>query len=376
MIYFDNAATTLVKPECVIKADEYALKNLCANSGRGSHSASIKAAEIIYRARNAVKKLTNCDEVIFGFNCTDALNTVIFGTARRGHVITTAYEHNSVLRPLRELERRGLIRFTVITPDQSGSINARDVESAIRPDTYLIAVNHISNVTGQVAPVTQIGNIAKRHGLLYLVDGAQSVGYVDTDMRIMGCDYLCFSPHKGLHGPQGLGCLCLRAGAPLTPAVRFGGTGTASHTVDQPDDIPEGFESGTMPVHSAFSLIAAITHYNSMPLGTKRALAALGESLREELSKIPRVRLYGNYNILPNIVCFNIDGMNASAVGDILNEQYDIAVRCGLHCAPLCHKYLGTIKTGAVRASLSYHNTADETAFFVKAIKEIVGHAR
>lgn len=371
MIYFDNAATTMIKPERVIRAEEYAMRALCANAGRGSHASAIKAATIVYEARKAVKKLVGCDETVFTFNCTDALNTVIFGTAKRGgHIVTTVYEHNSVLRPLTELYKRYGIEFTAVRPNVHGIIDPAEVERAVRKNTYMIIVNHASNVTGAVAPVTQIGGIARRYGLLYLVDGAQSVGYIDAGMRETGCDFLCFAPHKGLHGPQGLGCLCVRGNADIKP-LRYGGTGTDSHSLDQPQTLPEGLESGTLPVQSALALIAAITHNNNMPLSSKRNLASCGDTLRAELGKIDGVKIYGKYNNLPNIVCFNIDGMNSSAVGDILSEQYDIAVRCGLHCAPLCHKYLGTLNTGAVRASLSYHNTMEEVEFFIKAIREI-----
>lgn len=371
MIYFDNAATTLIKPDRVIKAETFALKNLCANAGRGSHSSAIKAASMVYEGRKAVKRLTSCDDVIFTFNCTDALNTVLFGTAKQGgHIVTTVYEHNSTLRPITELGKRMGVEFTAVSPNRHGIIDPADIERAIRRNTYLIAVNHASNVTGAVAPVTQIGVIARRHGLLYLLDGAQSVGYLDVDMREIGCHYLCFSPHKGLHGPQGLGCLCLRGNPPLKP-LRFGGTGAMSHSLEQPCDIPDGFESGTMPVQSIYSLIAAIDYYLKMPLAKKRNLATCGEYLRDELFKTNGVKVYGKYNHLPNIVCFNINGINAAAVGDILSEQYDTAVRCGLHCAPLCHKLLGTLNTGAVRASLSYHNGIEEATFFINAIKEI-----
>ncbi len=371
MIYLDNAATTYVKPESVIRSDGYALKALCANAGRGSHAAAVKAATIVYEGRKAVCKLVGADEVIFGLNCTDALNTAIFGTARRGgHIVTTMYEHNSVLRPVSELGKRYGTEFTAVSPDKHGVIDPADIERAIRPDTYMIIVNHVSNVTGIVAPVTQIGNIARRHKLLYLVDGAQSVGYLDVNMKEIGCDYLCFSPHKGLHGPQGIGCLCVKNGAPLRP-IKFGGTGTASRTTEQPSDVPEGFECGTLPVQSVFSLIAAISCHNNRPRGDAARLVKLGETLRTELSKINGVRLYGKYNVMPTIACFNIDGLNSATVGDILGEQYDIAVRCGLHCAPLCHKFYGTLNTGAVRASLSYHNTAAEVEFFIKAVSEI-----
>ena len=371
MIYFDNAATTMIKPECVIKADEYALKNLCANAGRGSHAAAIKAAQIVYEARKAVKELTACDDVAFTLNCTDALNTVLFGTAKKGgHIVTTIYEHNSTLRPIVELGKRMGVEYTAVRPNAHGVIDPADIERAIRHNTYLIAVNHASNVTGAVAPVTQIGCIARRHGILYLIDGAQSVGYLDVNMREINCNYLCFSPHKGLHGTQGLGCLCVRGNPPLRP-FRFGGTGTASHSLEQPHDFPEAFESGTLPVNSIFALIAAINHYLKQSLSVKRNLAACGDMLRTELSKIAGVKIYGKYNVLPNIVCFNLNKTNAAAVGDILNDQYDIAVRCGLHCAPLCHAFLGTEDGGAVRASLSYHNTLSETEFFVKAIREI-----
>ncbi|MCH5155698.1 MAG: aminotransferase class V-fold PLP-dependent enzyme [Clostridiales bacterium] len=371
MIYFDNAATTMIKPDCVIKAEGYALKNLCANAGRGSHSAAIKAAQIVYEARKAVKKLTACDDVAFTFNCTDALNTVLFGTAKQGgHVVTTVYEHNSTLRPLHELGKRMNVEYTAVRPNAHGIIDPAEIERAIRPNTYLIAVNHISNVTGAVSPVTQIGNIARRHGIPFLIDGAQSVGYLDVNMQEIGCNYLCFSPHKGLHGPQGVGCLCVRGTPPLLP-FRYGGTGTASHTLVQPADFPEGFESGTLPVNAIFALIAAITHYQRQSLAVKRNLASCGDMLRTELGKIAGVKIYGKYNVLPNIVCFNLAKVNSSAVGNILDEQYDIAVRCGLHCAPLCHSFLGTLNSGTVRASLSYHNTASEVEFFVKAIREI-----
>lgn len=371
MIYLDNAATTMFKPECVIKASDHALRHLCANAGRGSHSGAIKAADMVYQARKAIKKLTACDEVAFTFNCTDALNTVLFGTAKRGgHVVTTVYEHNSTLRPLEELKKRFGIQYTVVLPDAHGVIDPAAVERAIKPNTYLIAVNHASNVTGAVAPVMRIGGLARRHGIPFLVDGAQSVGYLDVNMREIGCNYLCFSPHKGLHGPQGIGCLCVRDDPPLSP-LRFGGTGTMSHTLEQPHDMPEGFESGTLPVHSIFSLIAAVRHYTDMSLATKRNLTLCGELLKSEMSTIDGVKIYGKHNTLPNILCFNLAKMNAAAVGDVLSEQYDIAVRCGLHCAPLCHKYLGTLSTGTVRASLSYNNTPAEVEFFVKAIREL-----
>lgn len=371
MIYFDNAATTITKPQRVIRACEYALSNLCANAGRGSHALAVKAAGIVYRARNAVKSLVGCDEVIFTLNCTDALNTVLFGTARpHGHVVTTIYEHNSVLRPLNELGKRMGVTFTAVTPDRNGIIDPADIERAIRPETYMIVVNNASNVTGAVAPVTRIGSVARRHGLLYLVDGAQSVGYLDVDMHAIGCNYLCFSPHKGLHGTQGLGCLCVNGNPPLSP-LRFGGTGSASHTLEQPRDIPEGYECGTLPVHNIYALIAAITHYKSIPNAALRSLAACGNALREGLCKIPNVKVYGMHGVLPNVIAFNVAGMNSSTVGDILSEQYDIAVRCGLQCAPLCHKYLGTLDTGVVRASLSYDNTETEVRIFLNAIREI-----
>lgn len=371
MIYFDNAATTITKPDCVINADKYALSHLCANAGRGSHSASIKAATLLFEARKAVKKLTYCDDVAFTFNCTDALNTVLFGTAKKGgHVITTIYEHNSTLRPLEELGRRMGVTYTAVKPNSHGIIDPADIERAIKPNTYLIAVNHASNVTGAVAPVTQIGGIARRRSIPFLIDGAQSVGYLDVNMREIGCNFLCFAPHKGLHGPQGIGCLCVRGNPALQP-LRYGGTGTQSHSLYQPTDFPEGFESGTLPVHSIFALIAAINHNMNLSLTAKRNLAHCGDLLKSELGKLSNVKIYGKYNTLPNLISFNVNGMNAAPVGDILNDQYDIAVRCGLQCAPLCHKFLGTLDRGVVRVSLSYDNNVGEVEFFLKAMHEI-----
>lgn len=375
MIYFDNSASTIFKPREVVCAVSNALAFLSANPGRSGHSAAMRAAALVARARQKCADyfgLKDSDGVIFTDNCTGALNLAILGTARRGHIVTTALEHNSVLRPLYALKTRGEASFTAVNPVCGGAVTAEAVERAIRPDTYLVAVNHVSNVTGAIAPVAEIGRLCRRRGLLFLVDGAQSGGYVDIDMDETNIDMLAIAPHKGLHAAQGVGVLLVgkRAKAALRP-IRYGGTGTSSNSLTQPTDFPDGFESGTLPTPAIAGLCAAICRAEKHALFERETVAALSRRLRRGLAAIDGVKILSPENALNGIAAFNVRDYESGDVADILSSEYDVCVRGGLHCAPLAHKYLGTLSVGAVRVSLGFDNTSGEVDFFIRAVSEI-----
>lgn len=376
MIYFDNSSTTGFKPECVINAVSNTLRYLSANPGRGSHTLAMRTALLVNKTRENVAKLVGCssvERVIFGLNCTDALNTAIFGTVQPGgHVVTTACEHNSVLRPLFELQKRGQITLTVLEPGELGFVSPEQILNAIRGETYLVCVNHVSNVTGAVAPITQIGARLRQkfERILFLVDGAQSVGYTDIDMTEMNIDVLSISPHKGLHGIQGVGCLVLSDRVNILP-IRFGGTGTASSSTYQPYDLPEALESGTLPTPAIAGLNAAVNWNRQHAAYMRGRLSELSIYALENLRKIPNVSVYTPPNTFNGIISFNVGRLNSGEVSDILCDQYDIGVRSGLHCAPLMHKHLGTLSSGAVRMSLGFENTFAEIDHLINAVIEI-----
>ena len=378
MIYFDNSASTIYKPREVVCAVSNALGFLSANPGRSGHSAAMRSAALVASARRKCAEffgLSGDDGVIFTENCTGALNLAIFGSARRGHVVTTALEHNSVLRPLYALKSRGEISFSVASPGSGGAVTAETVERAFRPDTFLVIVNHVSNVTGAIAPIAEIGRVCRRRGVLFLVDGAQSGGYVDIDMDEMNIDMLAIAPHKGLHAPQGAGILLVgaRAKAALRP-ILCGGTGTASDELSQPTDFPDGFEAGTLPTPAIAGICAALGRCEREYRRDREIMNELSVRLRRGLNTIDGVRVLSPENALSGIVAFNVRDYDSNEVADILSSEYDICVRAGLHCAPLAHKYLGTLDRGAVRVSLGYDNTLSEVDFFLRAIGEIVGN--
>ncbi len=372
MIYFDNSATTRFKPECVINAMVNAMKFLSANPGRSGHSASVKASLLVHRARCRVAGLVNADpsRVIFTLNCSDALNMAVLGTAKKGgHVITSMCEHNSVLRPLFELRREGVIELTVLKPCSSGHVSAEDAERAIRKNTYMIAIGSMSNVTGSVAPVHDLGRICRKNGLLYLCDAAQSGGYTDINMRESNIDMLALAPHKGLHAPMGVGVLALSERVSPNP-IRFGGTGTMSESVYQPMDIPEGFETGTLPLPAIAGLTAGISWVEANAHDFRPKLSSLSDYLLSRLKKISGVTVY-TPSAHGAIAAFNIRDYKSEHVADILSSEYDIAVRSGLHCAPKMHEFLGTTAQGIVRASLGCDNTKEQCDFLLQAVSEI-----
>ena len=375
-IYFDNAATSHPKPPGVPEAVTRALTESNANPGRSGHRAAIEAARIVLDCRERLAALLGAGDpmnIVHCFNCTDALNLAIKGSLHVGdHVIATQLEHNSVLRPLHALEQRRRISLTLVAPRPDGFVDPEDIRAALTPRTSLIVCTHASNVTGAIQPVAAIGQIAKAAGVRYLIDGAQALGGVPVDVKALGCDLYAFPGHKSLLGPQGTGGLYIAPGTRLMP-LREGGTGTDSHSLAQPDTLPERYESGTVNLPGIAGLAAGCDYVSTRLSQIMMHERELSQALYDGLSGIPGVALYSPAaeSARAGIVCFNVSDLPSSQVADALARQ-DIAVRGGLHCAPGAHRFLGTLNRGAVRASLGYANTFDEVEQFLRAVRTLL----
>ena len=375
MIYFDNAATGGFKPRDVTDAADNVVRFLSANPGRSGHRLSLAGAEIVYEARKILAETfgSSTEKVIFTKNCTEALNLAIFGTVREsGRVISTIFEHNSVLRPLTELARRGRIKLSTVCPksyhDGKSDI-VEEIEKAITPDTYLVCATAVSNVNGDILPIKEIGEICRKNNLLFLCDGAQGGGHIPIDMKECGISMLALAGHKGLYGIMGSGALLIDDNVDVSPLI-FGGTGTESYNLSQPQDYPEKLESGTLnlPAIAALSEGARYIKRNMGNFGENLLFAT--ERLISELKTFKGVKCYS----IPNpcgIVAFSLLNMPSGEVADILSNEYDVAIRSGLHCAPLMHKFLGTDTDGLCRVSLAVQNSGREIDYFARAIKGI-----
>lgn len=375
MIYFDNAATTLKKPDCVIEAVTKAMCSM-GNSGRGVHDGALRAGRSIYDARAALAGLFGAESperIAFTSNSTQALNIAIKGTLEPGdHVITTALEHNSVLRPLYELEDRGL-ELTILPADAMGNLRYEDFEKAIRPNTRAIVTTHGSNLTGNLLDIARIGGIAERHGLIYIVDASQTAGVFPIDVQKMGIHILCFTGHKGLLGPQGTGGLYVREGIEVRPLLT-GGSGVQTHLRSHPPQMPTRLEAGTLNGHGIAGLGAAVDYIRKTGLDTIRAREqALMWAFYEAVREIPGITVYGDFTTKDRcaIVSLNVRDYDSGQVSDALSEEYGIATRPGAHCAPLMHQALGTVEQGAVRFSFSHYNTNEEINIAVSALREL-----
>ncbi len=377
MIYLDNAATTDYKPREVIDAVTSALTEYPYNPNRGGGKSAVELQRKLLEARRKISVLVNNDSeqhVAFTSGCTAALNLAIMGTARRGHIIITSTEHNSVLRPVMQLRRKGYAEVTVVSPRFDGKIAARDITDAIRADTYLVCVSHSSNVTGQSQNVGEIGRALKEYGVIFLVDCAQSAGYLPIDMTADCIDFAALPAHKGLHGIQGAGALAFN-GKTIPKPVVFGGTGTESNLLLQPSTVPDGLEAGTLPCPAILAMSAAITWWADNWQENLKIIAERQSLIAEGLAAIPGVSVYSRQNN-SGITAFNISSVDSAVVADALNERYDIAVRAGLHCAPLMHKWLNTFDTGAVRASVSCKTTKEECYLFLSAAEKLAKEFR
>ncbi len=377
MIYLDNASTTLKKPFCVYKAVFKAMLRYNANAGRSGHDLSVKAGYEVYKARETVATLFNCngEHIIFTSGCTEALNLAILGSVKEGgHIITSAYEHNSVLRVLKHLEKEGKITFTIIKPQQNGQINTNSFEKAINDKTYMIIVNHISNVLGVKIDIEKLGEIAKAHNLTFLVDSAQSAGHESIDMKKCNISMLAFAGHKGLLGLSGVGGLAISSESinsiNLKP-IKFGGTGMNSEEIDPPVVMPESFECGTLPLVNIVSLRAGIEYVQKHFKTINEKIKYLSMQLIDRLKTNENITLYTPTNCFNGVVAFNVKGYSSMEVCDYLNEKHKICVRSGLTCAPIVHQVLGTTNCGVVRVSIAHYNKKSHIDKLIKALKEL-----
>lgn len=375
MIYLDNAATTLRKPQCVIDAVVQAMTYM-GNCGRGVHEGSLSAARTVFGARQALADFFGCadaNRVIFTANDTDSLNIALSGLFEAGdHVITTDLEHNSVLRPLYRLEQERGVSVSFVAADKNGCVDYADFEKLLKPQTKAVVTTHASNLTGNLLDIEKIGAFCQAHGLIYIVDAAQTAGTMLIDMEKMHIDVLCFSAHKGLMGPQGVGVLMLSDKVDIKP-FRVGGSGVKTYEVSQPSDYPTRLEAGTLNAHGIAGLLAAVQYIKEKtPEAIHTHELGLARRFYEGIKELDGVTVYGDFSSdRAPTVALNIRDYGSAEVADALARQYDIAVRSGAHCAPRMHKALGTVEQGAVRFSFGWFNTAEEVDAAIKAIKEL-----
>ncbi len=377
MIYFDNAATTMVKPRCVIEAVTQAMQHM-GNSGRGTHGASLGAARTIYDTRKLLADFFNAEKatrIAFTANSTESLNIAIKGLFAPGdHVISTVLEHNSVLRPLYELEKKG-VRVTYAECDEKGAIRPEDILKYVDSSTRGIVCTHASNLTGNMIDIARVGAAARKAGIIFVVDASQTAGVVPIDVQEMNIDVLCFTGHKGLLGPQGTGGLYVREGVEIRPLLS-GGSGVQTYSREHPREMPTALEAGTLNGHGIAGLHAAVEYI--METGIDNIRSAESELMLRFYNgakEIPGVRIYGDFDTEERcpIVTLNLRDYDSGEVSDELAFGYEIATRPGGHCAPMMHRALGTVSQGAVRFSFSSFNTADEVDTALDALRELAG---
>jgi len=380
MIYLDNAATSWPKPPEVLKAMTDVLERAGGNPGRSGHRLSIAAAREIYNVREDIARFFHVPDplrVIFTSSATHAINLVLKGLLKpRDHVVTTSMEHNAVMRPLRNLERKGL-RLSVVQCASDGSMDIRDVARAMNSATRLVVCTHASNVAGTLLPVAEIASIAHRAGALLMVDAAQTAGAIPIDMRAMGIDLLAFTGHKELQGPLGIGGLVIADNVDVSqiePLMR-GGTGSRSESEEQPDDLPDKFESGTANLAGIAGLGAGLKWIKDRGIGEiRKQMKKLSQTLIDGLSALPKVKLYGTLDPERSvaIVSFTVAGKRVSEIGLRLDEEYGVLSRVGLHCAPAAHKTIGSFPEGTVRLAPGVFTTINDIQEAIQAISKVV----
>ncbi len=376
-LYFDNAATSWPKPEAVYKSAELQMRNAFGNPGRSGSTRTLEADRLIYKTRLAISKLFNFKDpsrVVFTLNATDALNIALKGFLQQGdHVIHTAMDHNSVLRPLARLHRDGIISKTVIPCSPKGIPDLEALYGAFKRETKLLVINHASNVTGTIAPLEEMVEAAKRNNVFVLVDAAQTAGSYPIDVTESNIDMLAFTGHKSLLGPTGTGGLYVRPGLDLRP-LREGGTGSQSEMDSHPESMPERLEAGTLNSTGLAGLLAGLSYLLANGIDViNRQEHEIRRHLHERLSMLPGINIFGPAadEASACIVSFTIDNMDCGEIGYILENNYGIMSRTGLHCAPLMHRSLGTFPTGTVRVSPGPFSNMNDISCLIKAIEEI-----
>ena len=375
MIYLDSAATSLLKPPAVAEAVKEAVLTM-GNDGRGAYGPALHTMRVVYDTRRKLAALFGISDpsrIAFTSNVTQSLNMAIQGLIGAGeHVITSVCEHNSVLRPLYERQQKGS-RLTILSADQYGRISYEELEQAFCPDTKAVVLAHASNVTGNQIDLKTVSELAHRHGALLIVDAAQTAGAAAVNVTEAGIDILCFTGHKSLLGPQGVGGIYVREGIHLPPMQR-GGSGVHSFSKTHPDVMPVALEAGTLNGPGIAGLNAAMDFLFQTGIAEiEKREAHLARMFYLKIKDIPGIRFYGDYaaDSRAPIVTLNLGDEDAGEISDLLWEEYQICVRPGAHCAPLIHEHFGTQRQGAVRFSFSYFNTEEEVELAAGALREI-----
>lgn len=379
-IYLDNAATSYPKPESVVEAVADYIRYVGANAGRAAYAKALQASRLVFETREAVAQIIgvrDSSRVVFTGNATEALNLAILGLrlAEGDEVVTSGLEHNSVMRPLRYLEKEKGVKIVIARGPPDGRLTLDELAGKVTSKTRLIVVNHASNVVGTILPVREIGRVARQHNITFLVDAAQTAGCVPISVDEDNVDLLAFSGHKGLLGPQGIGCLYVRAGIGLAP-LKFGGTGSHSEHELQPDFLPDMYESGTLNLPGIAGLKAGIEFLNREGVENIRSrVQQLTGTLIQRLSELKGTTIYGtgDENRQTGVVSINLARREPSEIAEILDRVHDVSVRAGLHCSPQAHKTIGTFPSGTVRISLGPFNTGEHIDAVCSALCRTIG---
>ncbi len=374
MIYFDNAATSLPKPKCVVKAVCTAMESF-GNSGRAVHGCAMDASRVIFGTRQKLAKLFHCENprnVVFTSNATEALNMTLFGLFQPGdHVISTDLEHNSVLRPLYAMERQGL-EVDFLPTDAQGRVDYEALPRLLKKNTRAVVCTHASNLTGNLLDLEKIGEFCQKNGLYFVVDASQTAGVFPIDMQKLHISVLCFTGHKGLLGPMGTGGLCVAEGCSLRP-WKQGGTGVQTYLPHQPEEMPTRLEAGTLNAHGIAGLSAALDYLEQKGMDEiRRHEQDLMWRFYKGVKAIGGMKVYGDFTgDRAPIVSLNWQDVPSGELADALAEDYGIATRAGAHCAPRMHRALGTVEQGAVRFSFGHGNTAQEVDEALEALRSL-----
>ena len=383
MIYFDNGATTFPKPKSVVNAVNYAITKIGANPGRGGHNMAMKASEVLFECRNNAATLfdiENSENIIITNNCTTALNTVIKGILKSGdHAVISSYEHNAVVRPLEFLKNKG-VEYSIAQVDYTDNEKTVDnFRKAFKENTKLVICTHASNVFGIRLPIERIAALCKLNGIRFCVDAAQTAGLIPISLKNSDIDYLCMAGYKGLYGPMRTGLLIINSKV-IPESLIQGGTGSLSAQVNQPEILPDKFESGTHNLIGIAGLNEGIKYViRKTPQGIFDYEIRLARNLYDGLSKIKDIELYTkkpDKNGFVPVISFNLKNIDSEKTAQILNDRFNIAVRSGLHCAPLAHKCFGTLEKGTVRAVISSFTTQSEVNYLVNSISQINNYKR
>ncbi|WP_061996676.1 aminotransferase class V-fold PLP-dependent enzyme [Clostridium sp. ATCC 25772] len=378
-IYLDNGATSFPKAPDLANAISNYITNIGCNINRGAYFDALEAEDTVFETRELLCDLFNfnkCENVIFTPSITYSLNMVLKGMLEsKDHIIISSMEHNAVMRPLSSLKDNG-VTFSKVQCNSLGYLKAVDIENAITPNTKAVVITHASNVCGSILPLKDIGSICKKHNLIFIVDSAQSAGTLNIDMMDLNIDVLCFTGHKGLLGPQGIGGFLIKKNiVPLVKPIIEGGTGSLSELEVQPTYMPDKFESGTSNIPGIFGLNASLKYLNKIGVN----------SIYEKELELTKTFIEGIKNIDANLLVGSDSTDNRTAVVSLdfkeldngivchrLNKEYGISTRSGLHCAPSAHKTLGTFPDGTVRFSFGHFNTVEDIKYTLNAINNIL----